>query len=121
MLSSPQCSGPLARLRDEFGANSAEAIDNTINLLFAGFDSTSSTITYMIWLLAKHPSVLEQVRCGSVCGFDEHGVYARSAFNASCRVRAAVLPRSTLAEQLRAGAANTTLHAVRHSSGCSAV
>lgn len=63
-LSSPDCSGPLSRLRDEFGADSPVAIDNTITMLFAGFDTTSSSITYMLWLLAQHPEVVEQVRCG---------------------------------------------------------
>jgi cytochrome P450 len=61
-LSSPDCSGPLARLRDEFGADSPVAVDNTITMLFAGFDTTSSSITYMLWLLAQHPEVLEKVR-----------------------------------------------------------
>lgn len=58
---SPQCSGPLARLRDEFGADSPVAIDNTVSMLFAGFDTTSSSLTYMLWLLAQHPEVLAQV------------------------------------------------------------
>jgi cytochrome P450 len=61
-LSSPDCSGPLARLRDEFGADSPVSIDNTITMLFAGFDTTSSSITYMLWLLAQHPEVVEKVR-----------------------------------------------------------
>lgn len=60
-LSSPQCSGVLARLRDEFGVDSPAAIDNTITLLFAGFDTTSSSLTFMLWLLAQHPDVLAKV------------------------------------------------------------
>jgi cytochrome P450 len=66
-LSSPQCSGALARLRDEFGADSPVAIDNTITLLFAGFDTTSSSLTYMLWLLAQHPDVVQKVRSLQHC------------------------------------------------------
>lgn len=60
-LSSPQCSSVLARLRDEFGADSPVAIDNTITLLFAGFDTTSSSLTFMLGLLAQNPEVLDKV------------------------------------------------------------
>jgi hypothetical protein len=60
-LSSPNCSPALARLRDEFGADSPVAIDNTISLLFAGFDTTSSSLTFMFGLLAQNPEVLEKV------------------------------------------------------------
>lgn len=60
-LSSSNCSPALARLRDEFGADSPVAIDNTISLLFAGFDTTSSSLTFMFGLLAQNPEVLEKV------------------------------------------------------------
>jgi cytochrome P450 len=56
-LSSPHCSGALARLRDEFGADSPEAVDNTITTMFAGFDTTSSTLSYLLFLLSGHPDV----------------------------------------------------------------
>lgn len=36
-LRSPQCTGALARLRDEFGVDSPVTIDNTVTLLFAGW------------------------------------------------------------------------------------
>jgi cytochrome P450 len=61
-MRSPQCSGALARLRDEFGVESPKTIDNVIVLMFAGFDTTGSTLTYMLSLLADHPDVLEKVR-----------------------------------------------------------
>jgi cytochrome P450 len=37
-------------------------VDNVITLLFAGFDTTSSSITYMLAQLAEHPEILEKVR-----------------------------------------------------------
>jgi muramoyltetrapeptide carboxypeptidase LdcA involved in peptidoglycan recycling len=60
-MRSPRCSGALARLRDVFGVESPVTVDNVINLMFAGFDTTSSTITYMLSQLAQHPHVLEKV------------------------------------------------------------
>lgn len=71
-LSSPECSSALARLRDEFGADSPVAIDNTITLLFAGFDTTSSSLTFMLGHLAQNPEVLGKV-CGSALGFKFQG------------------------------------------------
>lgn len=61
-IRSPQCTGTLARLRDEFGADSPVTVDNVITVLFAGFDTTSSSITYMLAQLAEHPDILEKVR-----------------------------------------------------------
>lgn len=75
-LNSPQCSGPLARLRDEFGADSPVAINNTITMLFAGFDTTSSSLTYLLWLLARHPEVMAQV---SSAGDSRLGACTQSA------------------------------------------
>lgn len=60
-MRSSQCTGALARLRDEFGPDSPVTVDNTITLLFAGFDTTSSSLSYMLYLLAEHPHVLEKV------------------------------------------------------------
>jgi cytochrome P450 len=31
-------------------------------LLFAGFDATSSSLTYMLWLLAQHSHMVQKVR-----------------------------------------------------------
>jgi cytochrome P450 len=67
-MSDPGCSGTLARLRDEFGAGSV-AIDNAITLLFAGFDTTSSSITFMLALLGgQHPGVLKKVKIRAAAG-----------------------------------------------------
>eukprot|EP00878_Enallax_costatus_P016211 GHUV01017004.1.p1 GENE.GHUV01017004.1~~GHUV01017004.1.p1 ORF type:complete len:388 (+),score=77.49 GHUV01017004.1:1042-2205(+) len=54
--------GWVARLRDEFGADSDKAIDNIIQLLFAGHDTTSSAITFLVWQLSKHPEIVTKLR-----------------------------------------------------------
>jgi hypothetical protein len=53
-------------LRDEFGADSPVTVDNVKVLLFAGFDTTSSSLTYMP---AQHPDVLQKAReCKGLSG-----------------------------------------------------
>jgi cytochrome P450 len=52
----------VARLRDEFGPASDAALDNVTNILFAGHDTTSSAICYLMWQLGRHPEVLRKVR-----------------------------------------------------------
>eukprot|EP00879_Flechtneria_rotunda_P028024 GHRR01030098.1.p1 GENE.GHRR01030098.1~~GHRR01030098.1.p1 ORF type:complete len:391 (+),score=127.16 GHRR01030098.1:664-1836(+) len=54
--------GLLARFRDEWGPTSDTATNNIINLLFAGHDTTSSAITYMLWLLGTHHEVMNKLR-----------------------------------------------------------
>ncbi|KAF8064654.1 DED1 [Scenedesmus sp. PABB004] len=63
----------LARLAAEFGADSNVAVDNTINLLFAGHDTTSSAITHLIWQLERHPHVVDRLRAEHAAAVAAHG------------------------------------------------
>ncbi|KAF6251874.1 cytochrome P450 [Scenedesmus sp. NREL 46B-D3] len=65
--------GVLRRLRDEFGADSQVASDNTIVLMFAGYDTTSSAITYMLNQLSLNPHVMQQVRQEQAAVQAQHG------------------------------------------------
>lgn len=65
--------GVVQRLRDEFGADSQVASDNVIVLMFAGYDTTSSAITYMLNQLALNPHVLEQMRQEQAAVQAQHG------------------------------------------------
>jgi cytochrome P450 len=54
--------GLLALIRDEWGLDGDIGPTILVNLLFAGHDTTSSTIVYLLWQLDRHPAVLAKVR-----------------------------------------------------------
>lgn len=52
----------LVKLYHERKLSKIEVLGNVEALLFAGYDTTSTTLTYVFWALAKHPRVQEQLR-----------------------------------------------------------
>lgn len=52
----------LIRLHKEGKLTRNEVIGNAQGILFAGYDTTSTTMAYFFWCLAKHPEVQERLR-----------------------------------------------------------
>lgn len=52
----------LVRLHHKSKLTREEAIDNCLAILVAGYDTTSTTLTYIFWALAKHLDVQEKLR-----------------------------------------------------------
>lgn len=52
----------LIRLHHEGRLTKEEVISNCLAVLMAGYDTTSTTLTYILWALAKHKDVQEKLR-----------------------------------------------------------
>eukprot|EP00879_Flechtneria_rotunda_P003605 GHRR01003841.1.p1 GENE.GHRR01003841.1~~GHRR01003841.1.p1 ORF type:complete len:402 (+),score=99.42 GHRR01003841.1:454-1659(+) len=81
----------LARFRDEWGPKDERSTDNVITLLFAGHDTTSSAISYLLWQLNKHPAVLEKLREEQAAVQAKHGSDLSPAAIAAMKYTAAVV------------------------------
>jgi cytochrome P450 len=51
-----------AALRDEYGADNDVCTDNLIMVIFAGFETTTSLVTGLLYHLAQQEGVLDKVR-----------------------------------------------------------
>jgi cytochrome P450 len=51
-----------ARTEEGDGLSDAEIRDQAITLLFAGHDTTTATVGFLLWELARHPEVLARLR-----------------------------------------------------------
>lgn len=52
----------LIKLHHEGKVTRREILGNAEALLFAGYDTTSTTLTYIFWVLSKYPSTQEELR-----------------------------------------------------------
>ncbi|KAI6119960.1 hypothetical protein EV401DRAFT_2071029 [Pisolithus croceorrhizus] len=46
------------------GQNPAAVGDEMVNILIAAWDTMASTLTFLIYMLSRHPKVLERLRTG---------------------------------------------------------
>lgn len=51
-----------AKLRDAYGADSDVCTDNLIMVVFAGFETTCSLVTGLLWHLSRSPEALQKLR-----------------------------------------------------------
>lgn len=52
----------LVKLYQEGRIDRSEVIGNCESILFAGYDTTSTTLAYVFWVLGKHPDIQEKLR-----------------------------------------------------------
>lgn len=63
----------LIRLHYEGKMSREEVLSNAYALLFAGYDTTSTTLAYILWALAKHPEIQDRLRADLMA----HGIHSR--------------------------------------------
>lgn len=58
----------LMQVKDEEGnrISDREVVDNIVSLVIGGFESTTLSIMWAIYYLAKYPKVLEKLRVGKL-------------------------------------------------------
>jgi len=90
----PQVIDTLIKLHYEGKLSRREIVGNVESILFAGYDTTSTTLTYIFWVLAKHPDVQEQLRAELM----SHGVeskYLVQVINETMRLYPTVISFTT--------------------------
>lgn len=84
----------LMRLMHNNQITKRELLGNAEALLFAGYDTTSTTLIYTLWLLAKHPDIQERLRI-ELLSQGSNSKYLEQVLNESMRIYPVVVSFTT--------------------------
>lgn len=80
----------LVKLHYEGKLTRQEVIGNADAILFAGYDTTSTTLTYVSWILGKYPEIQEKLR-DDLMTYGTESIYMEQVINETMRLYPTVI------------------------------